>query len=309
MADLALIKKLRETTGCGIADCNKALAENNNDFEASIDWLRKKGLSSAAKKTGRVAAEGLVAVKNEKNKATIIELNAETDFVARNDKFQNLVNQILNRSINFEGDVSEFKKSEFVNGVSIEDEIKNQIGVIGENISLRKIDNISVKNGVISSYIHNSVCDNMGKIAVLVALETEESSKSLEVSALENLGKQIAMHIAAAKPESLNIESINKEKLDRETEILREQAKTSGKPDNIIEKMMEGRIRKYYEEVVLLEQFFVMDDKIKIKDLVSKFAKDNNANVKLSNYKLYILGEGIEKKEEDFAAEVASMTK
>ncbi len=304
MADLALIKKLRETTGCGISDCNKALAECGDDFDKSVDWLRKKGLSAAVKKGGRVAAEGLVAVYFEEKKAAIIELNSETDFVARNEKFQALVAKIVKSSIAFEGDLEKFKNSTFEGSShSVDEEIKNQIGVIGENINLRRIGFSSVAQGAVVSYIHNAVAQNMGKIAVLVAFESKASSDKLQ-----EFGKQIAMHIAAAKPDSLTIENLDPAKLTRETEVLKEQARASGKPESIIDKMIEGRIRKFYEEVVLLEQLFVMDDKKKIKEVVADFAKANG-DTKISDFKLFILGEGIEKKENDFAAEVASMTK
>jgi len=304
MSNLALIKKLRENTGCGIADCNKALKENDNDFDKSVDWLRKKGLSSAVKKSGRVTSEGVVAVASQDNSASVVEVNSETDFVARNDKFQNFTKEIANLALSFGDDVEALKASKYSNSdVSVEEEVKNQIGVIGENISVRRIANLSVNSGVVASYIHNVVADNMGKIAVLVALESAASKDKLE-----EIGKQIAMHIAAAKPEALSIEKVDSDKLSRETEVLKEQARASGKPENIIEKMIQGRIRKYYEEVVLLEQAFVMDDKVKIKDLVQNFAKENG-DTKITDYKLFILGEGIEKKEEDFAAEVASMTK
>lgn len=304
MADLSLIKKLREATGCGIADCNKALAENGDDFDKSVDWLRKKGLSSATKKSGRVASEGVVAVYVSGSKAAIVEVNSETDFVARNDKFQNLVSAIAKAALGAGDDAEKLKNSTFP-GVShsVDEEIKNQIGVIGENINLRRIANLAVSKGVVTSYIHNAVVPGMGKIAVLVALESAASAEKLE-----ELGKQIAMHIAAAKPDALSIDKVDPSKLTRESEILKEQARASGKPENIIEKMIEGRIRKYYEEVVLLEQLFVMDDKMKIKDLVANFAKANG-ETKLADFKLFVLGEGIEKKENDFAAEVASMTK
>jgi elongation factor Ts len=296
MADLALIKKLRETTGCGIADCNKALAENGDDFEKSVDWLRKKGLSSAAKKAGRVASEGVVAVAINGNKASIVEVNSETDFVARNEKFQEFVAKIAKEALNYGNDIVKFQADK-------DEELKSQIGVIGENINIRRIASLEVNQGLVVSYIHNAIATNMGKIAVLVAFESKASAEKLE-----EIGKQIAMHIAAAKPEALSIDAVDPSKLSRETDILKEQARASGKPESIIEKMIEGRIRKYYEEVVLLEQLFVMDDKIKIKDLISNFAKENG-ETKLSAFNLFILGEGIEKKENDFAAEVASMTK
>jgi elongation factor Ts len=300
MANLKLVKELRAQTGSGIADCNKALAQCNDNLQEAIDYLRKKGLSSAAKKSSRTTCEGLIATTVNNNKASIIEVNAETDFVSKNDKFQNLVENISNIAIDFD-DVESLKSTNYPNStVSVEDEIKNQIAVIGENINLRRIESISVNKGIITQYIHNKVKGNMGKLGVLVAIESDSN----DINKLEELGKQIAMHIAATKPEALNIESISEEKLARETEILKEQARSSGKPENIIEKMIQGRIRKYYEEIVLLEQNFVMDDKIKIKNLLQNHSKDLGSEVKISNFKLFLLGEGIEKKEEDFADEV-----
>ena len=295
MADLSLIKKLRETTGCGIADCNKALAENKDNFEKSVDWLRKKGLASASKKAGRVASEGLVAVCINGNKSTIIEVNSETDFVARNDKFQQFVSKIAKEALNYGDDVAKFQADK-------DEEVKTQIGVIGENINIRRVSSLHINKGLIVSYIHNLIANDMGKIAVLIGFESVASHEKLN-----EIGKQIAMHIAAAKPDSLNIEAVEPTKLAREVDVLKEQARASGKPESIIEKMMEGRIRKYYEEVVLLEQAFVMDDKVKIKDVVAKFSKENGETT-ISGFKLYILGEGLEKKENNFAQEVASMT-
>ncbi|MBP7709436.1 MAG: elongation factor Ts [Rickettsiales bacterium] len=304
MADLALIKKLRETTGCGIADCNKALAENGDDFEKSIDWLRKKGLSAAGKKSGRVTSEGAVAVAIDTNKASVVEVNSETDFVARTPKFQEFTAAIAKMALSFGDDVEKLKAANFVGAAhSVEEEVKNQIGVIGENINVRRIGGLSVSNGLVVSYVHNAISANIGKIAVLVALESGAAKEKLE-----DLGKKIAMHVAAAKPDALTIESVEPAKLARETEIFKDQARASGKPESIIDKMIEGRIRKYYEEAVLMEQLFVMDDKLKIKDLVAQFGKENG-ETKLTGFKLFILGEGIEKKENDFAAEVASMTK
>jgi len=294
--NLALIKKLRDATGCGIADCNKALLENNADFEKSVDWLRKKGLSSAAKKANRVASEGVVAVAVAGKKAIIIEVNSETDFVARNQKFQEFVSALSKTALSY----TDFEKLK----TDQDSAIKEQIGVIGENIQLRRMAGVEVQNGAVISYIHNQITSQMGKIAVLVALESP-----CDVAKLQDLGKQIAMHIAATKPDALNIEHVNPAKLAREIDILKEQAKASGKPESIIEKMMEGRIRKYYEEVVLLEQNFVMDDKIKIKDLLNNFSKENNAKTTISDFKFFILGDGIEKVADNFANEVASMTK
>ncbi len=296
MPNITLIKKLREETGSPMGDCNKALSECNDNYEQAIDWLRKKGLSSASKKAGRVAAEGVVAIKNDAKKAVILEVNTDTDFVATPDKFQVFVSKLLDSAINYQD------KEKFIS--DNEDNVKEQIGLIGENIKIRRIDSLSLDNdGVIVSYIHNKINDNLGKIAVIIALKSDAQE-----SQLNELGKQIAMHIAAAKPDSLNIENIDSKKLEREVDILSEQAKSSGKPQNIVDKMVEGRIRKYYEEVVLMEQFFVMDDKIKIKDLLNNFSK-NNGTTEIIDFKMFILGEGIEKEEDDFAAEVASMTK
>ncbi|MFM2200100.1 MAG: translation elongation factor Ts [Pseudomonadota bacterium] len=296
MADLSRIKELREATGCGISDCNKALAENNGDFEKAVDWLRKKGLSSASKKSNRATSEGVVAVHIENNHATMIEVNSETDFVARNEKFQDFVKKIVKEALSFGEDIDKFQASK-------DEEVKNQIGVIGENIQIRRLTNTKVSSGIIVSYIHNAIANNMGKIGVLVSLETKADK-----SKAEDLGKQIAMHIAASKPDALTIDKVDPAKLARESEILKEQARSSGKPESIIDKMIEGRIRKYYEEVVLLEQPFVMDDKVKIKDLVSKFSKDFG-DTSITDFKLFILGDGVEKKENDFAKEVASMVK
>lgn len=295
MADLSRIKDLREATGCGISDCNKALAENNGDFEKAVDWLRKKGLSSASKKSNRATSEGVVAVYIADNQSTMIEVNSETDFVARNEKFQDFVNKIVKEALAF-NDIANFQASK-------DEEVKNQIGVIGENIQIRRLANIKVSEGLIVSYIHNAIAQNMGKIGVLVGLETKAGKDQAE-----EFGKQIAMHIAASKPDALTIDKVDPSKLSRESEILKEQARASGKPESIIDKMIEGRIRKYYEEVVLLEQPFVMDDKIKIKDLVAKFSKENG-ETKISDFKLFILGDGVDKKENNFAQEVASMVK
>ncbi len=306
MPDLNLIKKLREATSCGIGDCSKALAANNDDFDKAIDWLRKKGLSAATKKSGRVTSEGVVVVNTELgNKASIVEINSETDFVARNQQFQQFCANIAKLALNSDS-VEQLKSLNYLNtSHSVDEELKNQIGVIGENLNIRKSAILSVSSGLIASYIHNPIAANMGKIGVLVAFETSYHDQEK----LIQLGKQIAMHIAASKPEALAIEKVDPAKLQRETEILKEQARNSGKPESIIEKMIEGRIKKYYEEVVLLEQPFVMDDKIKIKDLVVKFNQDNKSDVKISDFKLFILGEGIDKKESDFAKEVAEMTR
>jgi elongation factor Ts len=226
----------------------------------------------------------------------LIEVNSETDFVARNEKFQQFVSKLAKEAINYQSDIEKFKSEK-------DEEVKSHIGIIGENISIRRIAPIKVSEGEIVGYIHNQIAPNMGKIAVLVAIETKNPGQKTK-----ELGEKIAMHIAASKPDSLDISSVDKAKLNREIEVLKDQARATGKPDSIIEKMMEGRIRKYYEEVVLLEQPFVMDDKIKIKDLVAQFSKENG-ETKISAYGLYILGDGLEKKENNFAEEVAAATK
>lgn len=307
MADLALIKKLREVTGCGIADCNKALLACNDNYEEAIDWLRKKGLSSAAKKSSRNATEGLIGISIEGNKASIVEVNSETDFVARNDKFQELVLNCAKACLDLDnsGSIIDRIKNQIINGKKIADEFTDKIASIGENLQLRRAKVAKLDgNGAIVSYIHNQVTNNLGKIGVLVVLES-----NADKNALQELGKQIAMHIAATKPEFLDKSQVPNERLNREKEVLVEQAKNSGKPQNIIDKMIEGRIKKFYEEICLLDQAFVMDDKLKIAEVLKNFEKANGNSVKVQDYVLFILGEGLEKKENDFAAEVASMAK
>lgn len=295
------VKELREKTGAGMMDCKKALNETGGDIEEAITWLRKKGLAAAAKKAGRVAAEGLVAVAVDGNKGAMIELNAETDFVARNEQFQGLVNSLADIALNY-SNLDEMLAGGFPGSErNVSEEIVHNISVIGENINLRRIYNIEVSSGLVASYIHNSVAPNLGKIAVLIGME---STASKEV--LENLGKQIAMHIAAAKPDALTIDAVDPANLEKEKSIIWEQSRASGKPDNIIEKMMEGRIRKYYEEVVLLEQIFVIDGKSKVKDIVAAAEKESGTEIRLKDFQLYILGDGVEKEESDFAAEVAA---
>lgn len=306
MANITLIKKLREETGCGMADCNKALAACNDNYDEAVDWLRKKGLSSAAKKSARITTEGLISINNDGKIATIVELNSETDFVARNDKFQELALHIAEAGLNTKTDnfVEEVKELS-VNGEKITDELTNKIAVIGENLQLRRGRKITLNgDGLIVSYIHSAVAPNLGKIGVLVALNS-----TADKNALQELGKEIAMHIAASKPEFLNKEQVPAEKLEREKAVLIDQARSSGKPENIIEKMIEGRIKKFYEEICLLDQIFVMDNDKKVEDVLKTFEKENNTKVNIQEYCLYVLGEGLEKKEDNFAEEVASMTK
>jgi elongation factor Ts len=287
------VKELRERSGAGMMDCKKALDENGGDIEAAIDWLRKKGLSSAAKKAGRVASEGLVAVAANGKEGVVVELNSETDFVARNEQFQQLVEETAKEALASNGDVEAVK-------TKMADKITAAVATIGENMNLRRVAKLSVKEGIVASYIHSAVKPGLGKIGVLVALESSGKKE-----ALETLGKQIAMHVAAAKPEALNKEGVEPSRLERERSVLIDQAATSGKPKEVIEKMLEGRIRKFYEEVVLLEQAFVMDGKTKIADVVKAAEKDAGAPITLKGFERFGLGEGIEKKEDDFAAEVA----
>ena len=299
-----LVKELREKSGAGMMDCKKALVECNGVFEEAVDWLRKKGLSAAAKKSGREAAEGLVAVAIDGNKAAVIELNAETDFVARNDKFQTLARNVAKVALASGSDIEALKNAKYPEGSqTIAEAITDHIAVIGENMNLRRVSYINAANGVVASYVHNAISDGLGKIGVLVALEsTGDKAKLLD------LGKRIAMHVAAARPESLDTASVNPENLEREKQIFSDQARSSGKPESIIEKMVEGRVKKYYQETVLLEQIFVMDNKTPISQVLVEAAKEIGAPVTLKAFLRYELGEGIERTQTDFAAEVASMT-
>ncbi len=296
----ALIKDLRERTGAGMMDCKRALEEAGGDMEKAIDWLRKKGLSSAAKKSGRVAADGVIAVASEDSAAAMIELNSETDFVARNERFQALAHEVAMQALSSGTDIEALKAQKTATGKTVAEDITDAIATIGENMNLRRVISLSVKNGVVATYIHGAIKPGMGKIGVLVALE---STGKKEV--LEGLGKQIAMHVAAAKPEALNKEGVDVSKLNRERDVLKEQAIASGKPAEVAEKMVEGRIRKYYEEVVLLEQLFVIDGKTKIADVVKAAEADAGAPITLAAFERFALGEGIEKQVDDFAAEVA----
>lgn len=299
----SLVQDLRKKTGAGMMHCKKALTAVNGDFEAAIDWLRTNGLAAAAKKADRVAAEGLTSVCVKGTKAALIEINSETDFVSRNSDFQNLVKSVSEIAVDC-NDIESLKSAKMESGKSVEELVIENIAVIGENLKLRRMQSLQVEDGVIASYVHNATASNMGKIAVIVALEsTGNKEKLLEV------GKQIAMHVAAAKPQALNKEGISSELIQREKDIFTEQSKASGKPDNIIEKMIEGRIRKFLEEIVLLDQTFVIDGKTKISDVIKNLEKDLGTSVTLKAYAKFELGEGIEKEETNFADEVAAATK
>jgi elongation factor Ts len=293
----AMVKELRETTGAGMMDCKAALAENDGDMEAAIDWLRAKGLSKAAKKASRVAAEGLVGVAVDGNTGAAVEVNSETDFVARNPEFQKMVSEITSLAPAANGDVDKLKAADFPGaGKSVEAHVAEMVGTIGENMGVRRTASVSVENGVVASYVHNQAAPGLGKIGVLVAVETAGDK-----AAAEAFGKQVAMHVAAANPLALTPEDIPADVVERERAVFTEQARESGKPDNIIEKMVEGRIRKFYEESVLLSQAFVMNPDLS----VEQAAKEAGADFKIAGFVRMQLGEGIEKVEEDFAAEVA----
>ncbi len=297
----SLVKELREKTGAGMMDCKRALGETAGDIEVAIDWLRKKGLAAAAKKAGRIAAEGLVGVATSHRAGAVVEVNSETDFVARNDAFQNLVRQVAERAL-ADGDIETIKAAAFPGtGRSVAEELTHLVATIGENMNLRRARRLEVAKGVVVSYVHNALAAGLGKIGVLIALESTGDAGKLAA-----LGKQLAMHVAAANPQFLDIAAVDKASLDRERDILREQAKASGKPDAIIDKMVEGRLRKYYEEVVLLEQIFVVDGETRIAKVVEATAKEAGAPIKIAGFVRFALGEGIEKEQADFAAEVAA---
>ena len=297
----ALVKELREKSGAGMMDCKKALAENDGNMDAAVDWLRTKGLAAAQKKSGRVAADGLVAVTASGTKGAVVEINAETDFVARNESFQDFVATIGEIAVATDGDADAILGSSYPGTErTVSEQLTHNIATIGENMSFRRASVLEVSEGVVSTYMHGALKGGLGKIGVLVALESTASSDVLEA-----LGKQLAMHIAAARPEFLSVADVDAEALDRERTVLTEQARESGKPENIIEKMVEGRLRKYYEEVVLMEQVFVIDNETKISKVVENAAKEAGTAIALKGFARFGLGEGIEKEETDFAAEVA----
>lgn len=297
----ALVKELREKSGAGMMDCKKALAETDGDMEAAIDWLRTKGLATAAKKSGRVASEGLVSFAVDGTRGAVIELNAETDFVARNTEFQEFASTLAGLALDA-GDLDALSAADYPDtGRNVAEELTHKIATIGENMSLRRMATLSVGSGSIVSYMHNATAPGLGRIGVLVALESTAGA-----DVLEGLGKQIAMHIAATSPASLSVDDLDPESVQRERDVLIEQAKASGKPQEIAEKMVQGRMKKYYQEVVLLEQTSVIDGETRIADVVANAGKDAGADIALTGYVRFNLGEGIEKEETDFAAEVAA---
>jgi len=299
----ALVKELREKTGAGMMDCKRALGETAGDLEGAVDWLRKKGLAAAAKKAGRVAAEGLVGVATRGPAGAVVEVNSETDFVARNDLFQAFVRTVAGLAVAGNGDVEALRQAEYPGtGRTVEAELTELVARIGENLVLRRSERLAVGQGLVASYVHNSLAAGLGKIGVLVALESEADGESLAT-----LGRQLAMHVAAANPLYLDTGSVPGSALDRERDVLREQARTSGKAEAIIERMVEGRLRKFYEEAVLLEQVFVVDGESRVTKVVEAAAKAAGKPIRVAGFVRFQLGEGVERPASDFAAEVAQL--
>ncbi|MBQ1499195.1 translation elongation factor Ts [Sphingomonas sp. NPDC092331] len=296
----AAVKELREKSGAGMMDCKKALTETNGDLEAASDWLRSKGLAAAAKKSSRTAAEGLVGVAVAGTKGVAVEVNSQTDFVAKNEIFQNFVRDVTSVAIELGDDIDVIKAAPLPGG-TVEEVLTNNISTIGENQVLRRAKLVQVSQGAVIPYVHNAAAPGLGKIGVLVALESDAG-----VDVLEPLGKQVAMHIAAAFPLALDETGLDQETLERERAIAKEKAAESGKPADIIDKMVEGAVKKFAKENALLSQLFVMDGKTPISDVIAKAGKDAGASIVLKDYVRFQLGEGIEKEESDFAAEVAA---
>jgi elongation factor Ts len=300
-----MVKSLRDRTGAGMMDCKQALIENNGDMDAAVDWLRKKGLAKAAKKSGRIAAEGLIGLALKGKLGAVVEVNSETDFVARNAQFQDMVRDISRLALDAGGDLNRLLALPYPGkSLSVEDHVKEMVATIGENMNVRRTATVSAETGIVADYIHNRAADGLGKMAVLVALEsTGDQAK------LAEFGRQLAMHIAAANPVAITPEALDPELIERERAIYLEQAKASGKPQNIIEKMVEGRLRKeFFQQVVLMHQVFVVDGKSTVEQAVKAAEKTVGAPISVTSFVRYALGEGIEKKDEDFAAEVAAVS-
>ncbi|WP_019833320.1 translation elongation factor Ts [Sphingomonas sp. PR090111-T3T-6A] len=297
----ATVKELRDRSGAGMMDCKKALAETAGDMEAAVDWLRSKGLAAAAKKSSRTAAEGLVGVTVAGTKGAAVEVNSETDFVAKNDQFQAFVRNVAGIALETGEDIEALKAASYPGGGTVADALTANVATIGENQTLRRAKVLTVEQGAVVPYVHNQAVPGMGKIGVLVALESDAG-----VDVLEPLGKQLAMHIAAAFPQALHADQLDQDMIERERGIAREKAVESGKPENIIEKMVEGAVQKFKKEAALLSQLFVMDNKTPIEEVVAQAGKAAGAKIVLKDYVRFQLGEGIEKEESDFAAEVAA---
>jgi elongation factor Ts len=301
----SLVKELRDKTGAGMMDCKRALGDSDGDIEAAVDWLRKKGLAAAAKKAGRVAAEGLVGVATAAKAGAVVEVNSETDFVARNELFQGLVRQIAELAVAGNGDVDALAATGYPGtGRTVTEEISDLVGRIGENMVLRRVARLTVNNGVVASYMHNSLVPNLGKIGVLVALESTAPAETLAA-----LGRQLAMHVAAANPAYLDRSAVPAAALEREREVLRGQAETTGKSVEIVDKMVEGRLRKFYEDSVLLDQVYVIDGESRVGKVVEAAAKAAGTAIAVTGFVRFALGEGIDKPVTDLAAEVAAQLK
>ena len=297
-----MVKDLREKTGAGMMDCKTALNETSGDVEAAVDWLRTKGLAKAVKKAGRVAAEGLIGLAAEAKQAALVEVNSETDFTARNQNFQEMVREIASAALTAKGDVDKLAAAKYGSEKeTVADTIKEMIGSIGENMTLRRAAYLTAAKGVVATYVHNAIAPNLGKIGVTVALESAGAAEKLQA-----FGRQLAMHIAFANPQSIDVGSLDKALVERERGILTEQAKESGKPANVIEKMVEGRLRKFYEEVVLLAQPFVHDPDLTVEKALVAAEKEADAPIKITGFYRFALGEGIDRPDSDFAAEVAA---
>jgi elongation factor Ts len=301
----ALVKELREKSGAGMMDCKKALIENDGDVEAAIDWLRAKGIAKADKKSGRTAAEGLIGINGAGTSAVVVEVNSETDFVARNDAFQDLVRGVASVAIGTDGSVEAIGAATYpASGKTVTDTIKDAIAHIGENMTLRRAVKLSVEDGVVATYVHNAASEGLGKLGVLVALKSTGNKDVLAA-----IGRQVAMHIAATNPLAIRSEEVDAAVAERERNVFIEQSRASGKPDAIIEKMVEGRMRKFFEEVALLSQAFVINPDLTVGDAIKAAEKDAGAPIEVTGMARLLLGEGIEKEESDFAAEVAAVAK
>jgi len=301
----ALVKELREKTGAGMMDCKRALGDSGGDIEAAVDWLRKKGLAAAANKAGRVAAEGLIGVATRGPVGAVVEVNSETDFVARNQEFQGFVTAVGALALDGDGELETLKETVLPSsGRTVEGELTHLIATIGENLVLRRLRRLAVQEGGVFSYVHNTLGPGLGRIGVIVALASDADAEQLA-----GLGKQLAMHIAAASPLYLDISSVPQSALDRERGVLLDQARASGRPEGVVEKMVEGRLRKFYEEVVLLEQIFVVDQKTRISGVVEQAGKAAGAPIRVTEFARFALGEGIDRHRPDFAAEVAAQLK
>ena len=297
----ALVKELRDKTGAGMMDCKNALVETNGNIEESVDWLRKKGISGAEKKSARTAADGVVTVSLSENTAALVEINSETDFVSRNPDFQKFAKNVSSIALNSGSNLDELKNAKYLDsGKTVKDALTDLIGLIGENIVIRRTVLFNSSTNILSSYIHGQIDEGLGKIGVILSIESNG-----DVDKIKELGKKLAMHIAASKPVAISSKDVDPSIIDRERKILIEQAKDSGKPDNIIEKMVEGRISKFFSEITLLDQTWVMDGESKVSKVIENIEKEISCNIVIKDFKYFILGEGIEVETKDFATEVA----